>query len=110
MYTFPQLLLRNATLALIFIISISTVSLLMLSSLLEDKATQHSQVIGLLTKQLLTTDDELVSAQSIAITLQQATTYNTLMITNQAGENLFSYKSTDTGLTLSFISPKPKKR
>jgi RNase E specificity factor CsrD len=110
MYTFPQLLLRNATLALIFIISISTVSLLMLSSLLEDKATQHSQVIGLLTKQLLTTDDELVAAQSIAITLQQATTYNTLMITNQAGENLFSYKSTDTGLTLSFISPKPKKK
>ncbi|MFT7006243.1 MAG: RNase E specificity factor CsrD [Colwellia sp.] len=110
MYTFPQLLLRNATLALIFIISISTVSLLMLSSLLEDKATQHSQVIGLLTKQLLTTDDELVAAQSIAITLQQASTYNTLMITNQAGENLFSYKSTDTGLTLSFISPKPKKK
>jgi RNase E specificity factor CsrD len=110
MYTFPLLLLRNATLALIFIISISTVSLLMLSSLLEDKATQHSQVIGLLTKQLLTTDDELVAAQSIAITLQQATTYNTLMITNQAGENLFSYKSTDTGLTLSFISPKPKKK
>tara|TARA_R110001583_G_scaffold86499_1_gene225898 strand:- start:22387 stop:24300 length:1914 start_codon:yes stop_codon:yes gene_type:complete len=110
MYTFPQLLLRNATLALIFIISISTVSLLMLSSLLEDKATQHSQVIGLLTKQLLTTDDELVAAQSIAITLQQATTYNTLMITNQAGENLFSYKSTDTGFTLSFISPKPKKK
>lgn len=110
MYTFPQLLLRNATLALIFIISISAVSLLMLSSLLEDKATQHSQVIGLLTKQLLTTDDEIVAAQSIATTLQQATTYNTLMITNQAGENLFSYKSPDTGLTLSFVSPKPKKQ
>ena len=110
MYTFPQLLLRNATLALIFIISISAVSLLMLSSLLEDKATQHSQVIGLLTKQLLTTDDEIVAAQSIATTLQQATTYNTLMITNQAGENLFSYKSADTGLTLSFVSPKPKKQ
>jgi RNase E specificity factor CsrD len=110
MYTFPQLLLRNATLALIFIISISTVSLLMLSSLLEDKATQHSQIIGLLNKQILTTDDEIVAAQSIATTLQQATIYNTLMITNQAGENLFSYKSADTGLTLSFVSPKPKKQ
>jgi RNase E specificity factor CsrD len=106
MYTFSQLLLRNATLALIFIISISIVSLLMLYSLLEDKATQHNQVISLLTNQVITTGDEVDAANRIAKKLQQATTYNILMITHQTGDNLFSYKNSDMGLTLPFISPK----
>ena len=123
MYTFPQLLLRNTILSLIFIISISAVSLSLLSSLLEDKATQHSQVISILTNLPITKDatvikseelitvqgDELITAQGIAEALQQATVYNVLIITNQAGENLFSYKNADVGLTLSFTSPKPKK-
>jgi RNase E specificity factor CsrD len=109
MYTFPQSLLRNAILALVFIISVSTVSLSMLSSLLEDKATQHNRVISSLTTQFITVGDEAVAAQNIALTLQKATTYNRLVITNQAGESLFSYKSAEMGFTLPFISPKPKK-
>ncbi|MDX2368199.1 MAG: GGDEF domain-containing protein [Colwellia sp.] len=109
MYTFPQLLLRNSILALIFIISIGAVSLSLIASLLEDKATQHSQMIDLLTKQSITTDDEIGIAQNIANALKQATTYNVLIITNQAGENLFSYENADMGLTLPLTSPKPKK-
>lgn len=110
MYTFPQLLLRNAILSLIFITAISTVSLFLISSLLEDKATQHSQVISVLTKQLIITNNGIESAESIATALQQTTIYNVLIINNQAGENLFSYKNTDMGLTLPFSSPKPKKQ
>jgi uncharacterized membrane protein len=65
MHTFSQFLLRNVTLTLIFIISISAVSLLMLSSLL-DKATQYNQVISLLTHQVVTTGSEIAAAKHIA--------------------------------------------
>jgi len=109
MYTFSQLLLRNSILALIFIMSISAISLLLISSLFEDKATQHSQVINLLTKQLVVKEDEINISENIADALQQATTYNVLIITNQAGESLFSYENADMGLTLPLTSPKPKK-
>lgn len=109
MYTFSQLLLRNSILALIFILSISGISLSMLTSLLEDKATEHSQVIHLLTKQFETINDELDTAQNIAKTLQQATTYNALIISNQAGEPLFSDINTDIGIISPFIYPKPQK-
>jgi len=109
MYTFPQLLLRNTLLSLIFILSVCTVSLLLLSSLLEDKATQHSQVLNLLTQQYINTDDEIDTAKSLAKALQQASTYNILVITNHAGEELLKYYNTEIGLTLPFTSPKPKK-
>ena len=109
MYTFPQLLLRNSMLSLIFILCFCAVSLTMLSSLLEDKTAQHSQVISLLTRSSVTSHDEVEAAQIFAKVLQQATTYNVLIIKNKAGENLFSYKNTDIGLTLPFTSPKPKK-
>lgn len=108
MFTFPQLLLRNSFLALVFILSISAISSLMLSSLLEEKATQHDQLISLMTKQTAT-KNEIESAQNIATALQQTTTYNFLLISNQAGENLFSYKNVDMGLSLPFLSPEPKK-
>ncbi|PHR83747.1 MAG: GGDEF domain-containing protein [Colwellia sp.] len=109
MYTFPQLLLRNTLLSLIFILSVSAISLSLLSSLLEGKATQHSQVISLLTKPSVTTNKEIDTIKRLAEALQQTTTYNVLIITNQAGEELFNYKNTDIGLTLPLTSPKPKK-
>lgn len=108
MYTFPQLLLRNAILSLIFILSISVISLAMLSSLLEDKATAHSQVISILAKQLTVTNDELKSAQHIAETLQQVTNYNVLTIYNQSSDILSDYQNNDIGVTLPFASPLSK--
>jgi diguanylate cyclase (GGDEF)-like protein len=78
----------------------------MLSSLIENKATQHNQVISLLTAHSVTTDDEKSTAQSIATSLQQAATYNVLIINNQAGEKLFSYTNADIGFALPFFSPK----
>lgn len=106
MYTFSQLLLRNAILSLIFIVSISAVSLSMLSSLIEDKSAQHTQLITLLTKDVKIINSELEAAQEIAERLQKATNYNTLTITNQTGDNLFSYTNADIGQTLPFISTK----
>jgi len=109
MYTFPQLLLRNTLLLLIFIASISAISLPILTTLMDEKATQHTQVINLLSKQTTITDDLKESAEIFANILQQATTYNTLKIANQAGENLFSYENANIGLTLPFITAKTKK-
>lgn len=109
MYKFSQLLLRNSLLALIFILSISAVSLSMLTSLLEDKAIEHNQVIDLLTQPYITTNQDLDAAQNIAKTLQKATKYNTLTISNEAGEHLFSYKNTDIGIVLPLASPMTQK-
>ena len=106
MYTFPQLLLRNTLLLLVFIASISAISLPILTTLMDDKTTQHTQVINLLSKQTTITGDKKETVEIFANTLQQATTYNTLKIANQAGESLFSYENANIGLTLPFISTK----
>ena len=106
MYTFPQLLLRNTFLLLIFIASISAISLPTLSTLMNDKASQHIKVIDLISKQVVMTDDKSETAIMFAKTLQQADTYNTLTIQNPAGERLFSYENTNIGFALPFISSK----
>ena len=106
MYTFPQLLLRNAILWLIFNIAIGAFSVSMLSSSLEDKATQHSKFMSLLLKQSVAKTDKQNTAQNIAKELQQISTYNSLILSDQAGETLFSYKNADTGF--SFIAPELK--
>jgi len=109
MYTFTQLLLRNSILALIFITAVSAVSLAMLSSLLEDKAQQHSQIINLLTEDYVIANDEIETAQNIVNALKLATPYNVIIIYNHTSETLVSYKNADLGFRLSFISPEPKK-
>lgn len=115
MYTYPQLLLRNSILALLFIISISAISLSMLHSMLDSKANQHSKAIDLLTNQIVVSqkssikNDSVVLIQSIATKLQQLSSYNLLIITNQAGEELFSHSNVDNGFTLSIVAPKPQK-
>lgn len=109
MYTFPQLLLRNAVLALIFILSVSLVSLSMLSSLLEDKTSQHKQVITLFTDQLADMNDEQKNADNIAEHLQHLANYKTLIISNRAGKKLFDYKNNENTLYIPFISPAAEK-
>ena len=109
MYTFSQLLLRNAVLALIFILSVSVVSLSMLSSLLENNASQHTHVVTLFTGQLNDLNDEQKNTDNIAKNLQQATNYNSLTIYNRAGKKLFNYQNSDAGLSIPFISPDAKK-
>ncbi|MBL4942491.1 MAG: EAL domain-containing protein [Colwellia sp.] len=109
MYTFTQLLLRNTILALVFILSISVVSLTMLSSLLDTRASQHSQVIKLITMNLAVISDEHSHANNIAKSLKQATIYKHLAISNFAGKKLFSYENNDTGLSIPFTTPETKR-
>ena len=108
MYTFPQLLMRNAVLALIFILTFSLFSIFLLSSLLEDKSTQHQHTISALTQQLSATNEQQ-DANSIADILKKATPYNTLTISNSAGKTFISYKDSNIGFTLPYSVPSPKK-
>ena len=105
MYTFPQLLLRNAILALAFILSVSVISLSMLSSLLEDKANQHPQTIKLFSKLLDDSNNELTNASVMAKALQQTTNYSNLTLYNRAGKKLFTYENKNSGLEIPFITP-----
>lgn len=105
MYTFPQLLLRNAILALAFILSVSVISLSMLSLLLEDKANQHPQTIKLVSKLLDDSNNELTNASVMAKALQQTTNYSNLTLYNRAGKKLFTYENKNSGLEIPFITP-----
>ncbi len=109
MYTFPQLLLRNTVLALIFIITISGISVSLLSSMLGDKVPQHTQTIKLFAQGLDATNNELQNANNLAQNLQQAAIYNYLAIYNDAGKKLFNYENKDTGLIIPFTTPNAEK-
>jgi EAL domain-containing protein (putative c-di-GMP-specific phosphodiesterase class I)/GGDEF domain-containing protein len=115
MYTFPKLLLKNTIVSLIFNISISAITLLLLSSLIEKKVTQNNQIISLLTTQVesSSSNNDLknnnTNIENIVSTLQKASTYNSIIITNQLGDTLFSYKNTNSDFVLPFILPEPQK-
>ncbi len=108
MYTFPQLLMRNAILALIFIITFSLFSIFLLSSLLESKSTQYQQTISALTQQLSATNEQQ-DANLIASILKKTTTYNSLTVSNNAGTTFVDYKNSNIGFTLPYSTPETKK-
>mgnify|MGYP003387404592 CR=1 FL=1 len=108
MYTFPHLLIRNAILALIFILIFSLSSTFLLSSLHEDKSTQHQETISTLTQHLSATVEQK-DANLVANILKQATTYNSLIITNGDGKTLVTFNSDNTGFSIPFSSQISKK-
>ena len=108
MYTFPQLLLRNIILALIFISSISVVSISMLSSLLENKTNEHTEIIKSFSQQFDVSDDELQNANALSKKLQQISNYNSLTIFNLAGKKLFTFENQNSGVSIPFSSPETK--
>ena len=108
MYTFAQLLLRNIGLALIFIISISAVSIIMLSSLLESKTDQHAQMITAFTQQFEFTNNEQQAAQNLSTQLTKISNYNSLIISNLAGDKLSDFSNNNTGFMIPFVAPKIK--
>ena len=108
MYTFSQLLLRNIGLALIFIISISAVSTIMLSSLLESKTDAHTQIITALTQEIELTNDEQQTADALLNKLKKTSNYNNLTIHNLNGNKLSDFKNTDASLHIPFITPEIK--
>ncbi|WP_159819466.1 EAL domain-containing protein [Colwellia sp. 20A7] len=108
MYTFSQLLLRNISLAIFFIISISTVSTIMLSSLLESKADKHTQIITALTQQIELTNNEQQTANNLLNQLKEISNYNSLTIYNLTGNKLSDFKNTNTSLIIPFVTPEIK--
>ncbi|MCW8833537.1 MAG: GGDEF domain-containing protein [Colwellia sp.] len=100
--------MRNAILALIFILTFSLFSIFLLSSLLEEKSNRHQSAINALTQHLVVTEEQQ-DADLLANSLKQIANYDLLMISNRAGRNLVSYKNNDTGVTVPFSTPAPTK-
>jgi diguanylate cyclase (GGDEF)-like protein len=108
MYTFPQLLIRNSILALLFVVTLSLSSIFILSSLLEDKSIQHKQTISTLLQSFPMADEE-ADINQIANSLKKASNYNLLVITNRAGKTLIKYENDNAGLSLPFTATSAKK-
>lgn len=110
MYTFPQILLRNIALALIFIVSISVVSIVMLSSLLANKNNEHIQLIHSITQQFPVSenDNELSDANRLFETLTKISNYQQLTIYNKSGEKLAQFKNKGAIVNIPFVSPEAK--
>jgi len=100
--------MRNTILALIFILTFSLFSTFLLSSLLEDKSTQHQHMISAITQQLTATNEQQ-DASSIANILKKTITYNTLKISNSAGKTFINYQNSNIGFALPYSAPAPKK-
>ena len=111
MYTFPQLLLRNVALALIFIVSISVISITMLSSLLGTKSQEHISLINSLTQHFTVNDedDELKTANNLLSTLKKISNYKQLAIYSTTGKQLGQFTNKDAIVNIPFIFPEPTK-
>lgn len=106
MYTFPQLLLRNAILALIFILTVSFFSIFTLSTTLEDKTLQHKQYVNTITKQILANNNPQKATELIINILKGSTHYSLLTISSNSGDVLIN-ETRDTGLILPLSLPTP---
>ena len=109
MFTFSQLLIRNIALALVFIISISAVSVFSLSSLLKGKADEHSKLIHSLSQQYSLNDNKSVIANELSKQLQQLSNYNSLTIFNSSGETLSYFSNSESFVSIPFTLPKAEK-
>ena len=107
MYTFRQLIIRNALLALVFILTTGCFSIVTLSSLLEEKNNQHIQLVNTITKQLSISHEPHQTAGVIASVLKHSSHYNILTISDSAGEVLIN-EINNTGLVIPFTLPAPK--
>ncbi|MGV2870807.1 EAL domain-containing protein [Colwellia sp. E150_009] len=111
MYTFPQLLLRNIALALIFIASISVVSFIMLSSLIQNKSQAHILLVDTLAQQFTANENEnkLESANTLLKTLKKVTDYKQLTIYDISGEKLVQFINKDSVIGFSLLFPAANK-
>ena len=108
MYTFSQLLIRNIGLALIFILSISSISLYMFSALLKSKTSDNEQIIKSFAQHFIMGEEELNNAKNFSKTLQKISKYQSLTINNLAGEQLSNFENKNIGFTFPFITPETK--
>ncbi len=80
----------------------------MLSSLLESKTDEHSQIIAALTQQIELTNNEQQTANNLLNQLKEISNYNSLTIYNLTGNKLSDFKSTNTSLIIPFVTPEIK--
>jgi len=108
MFTFSQLLIKNLSLVLVFILSIGAVSLFMFSVLLESKAEDNAQIIKSFSQQLNNNGDNIEKANILSKQLQQMSKYHHLIIYNLNGKQLSTFENKNTGFIFPFITPQTK--
>jgi diguanylate cyclase (GGDEF)-like protein len=105
MYTFPQLLLRNALLGLLFSTFAIVISLFTLAEYFQEQNTQHQKVISSLSERVLIGGDR----EELAKVLRKSSAYNVLNIKSYTGENIYNYTKTNKSFVIPLITPEIKK-
>ena len=101
MYTFSQLLARNAVLGLIFCLLISSTSLFFLSRHLEAQQLEHQQVLTDLVPRILGRGE----IKELTQVLRAGFDYNLLTLANADGESLYHFAKTEKAFSLPWLTP-----
>ncbi|WDE06977.1 EAL domain-containing protein [Thalassomonas viridans] len=101
MYTFSQLLARNAVLGVLFCLAISSCSLFFLSEHLKEQQLEHQQVLTKLVPQILPRQE----IKELTQILRAAFDYQLLTLANAGGESLYHFAKTEKTFTLPMIIP-----
>jgi len=122
MYSYSQLLLRNAGLSLLFFISIAVVLTMLFIDNINNKQLAEKKSLRFLAEQSLVTvatdgvntdnsnnviNNTEVNAKQLAQTLNKLFNFNYLNISLITGENLFNQKAKNKQKLFAFMLPKP---
>ena len=101
MYTFSQLLIRNAILGLLFSLISAALMIFMFRLYVSDKQLQQQQVVTTLAEQIIAHQD----VKTLSQVLRKKNSYQRITITTQAGEQLYHFTEPDSALLSAMISP-----
>lgn len=102
MYSYAQLLIRNALFGLAIFIGISTATLFTLESYVTKQQQAHKEHLTLSASHILQTND----VKSLALLLKKSANYDILVIKNTSDETLYDYQDRSSDeLSLSFLKP-----
>ena len=119
MYTFQQLLIRNIIAGLVFILSISTISLFLLSDNFGQETKAQEKSIRLIAEKVIdsssfsdeydnVTSEKTDYAKSLAYSLQQIYSYEILSVSSERDYSNATYKNNTMGFVFPFITPNIK--
>ncbi|WDD97636.1 EAL domain-containing protein [Thalassomonas actiniarum] len=101
MYTFSQLLARNAVLGLLFCLVISSCSLFFLNKHFIQQQVEHQQVLTKLVARILPRGE----IKDLTQILRTGFDYNLLTLSNAAGESLYHFTKAEQTFSLPLIVP-----
>lgn len=101
MYSYTQLLARNALFGFAIFIGVSIATIFTLESYLTKQQQLHEDSLSIIGSHLLQTSDE----KTLALLLRKSTNYDSLIIKNISGETLYNYQNNNEALPFDFLTP-----